>query len=119
MLQFNRKSTKGILLAAAVASLGHVALGATATWVGNTDGSWLTGSNWTGGGGTAGAAAATDLLFFGAAGTAGSSLSNNFAADTSFSGITFGPAAGAYTLGGNRILLTGDITDNSTAAQSI
>jgi hypothetical protein len=44
---------------------------------------------------------------------------NDFAADTSFSGITFAPAAARFSIGGNRILLRGDITDNATAAQAI
>ena len=64
---------------------------------------WSTSANWNA------AVAAGDSLTF--AGTARLAPANDFAAGTSFSGITFGSTAGAFTVAGNPIVLTGNITD--------
>jgi fibronectin-binding autotransporter adhesin len=86
---------------------------ATKTWNGlGGDDFWNTGANW---GGTAPVAA--DALVFD--GTTRLTPNNNIAANTSFAGITFNSIAGAFTLSGNAVLLGGDITDNSTNAQTI
>ena len=70
-------------LAAALA----LTLGARAandTWVGNISINWAD-SNWTGGNNPP---MASDFLFFGAAGPAGSILNNNLAVNLQFNGIT-------------------------------
>src|SRR6185503_12904475 len=100
-----------VLVAAVAAALASAQASAPAsTWTGNgVDDNFQTAANWDVAP-TAGAA----LTF---AGANRLTPNNNFAADTSFTGITFGPSAGAFTIGGNRILLNGDITDNAAAAQ--
>ena len=89
---------------------GTDALTAIKTWTGGSGGSnnWSSSNNW---GGT-GAPAAGDSLFFG--GSTRLTTTNDLTADTSFAGITFNSGAGAFTLGGNRITLGGDVTNNST-----
>ena len=67
----------------------------------------MTAGNW---GGTA--PMASDSLIFD--GIANTTTNNDFAANTQFNGITFAATAGAFTLGGNAVLLGGDINDNST-----
>src|SRR5882672_7965682 len=85
--------------------------GATETWTGGgSDGKWQTGGNWLGGT----PPATGDSLFF--SGTIRLANTNNIAAGTIFSGITFNvPAgnspAGAFSLAGNSIALGGDIAD--------
>jgi fibronectin-binding autotransporter adhesin len=78
------------------------------TWTGGgLDNNWMTAGNW---GGTA--PMASDSLIFD--GIANTTTNNDFATNTQFSGITFAATAGAFTLGGNAVLLGGDINDNST-----
>ena len=94
---------------------GTDALTAIKTWTGGSGGSnnWSSSNNW---GGT-GAPAAGDSLFFG--GSTRLTNTNDLTADTSFAGITFNSGAGAFTLGGNRITLGGDVTNSSTNLQTI
>lgn len=78
-----------------------------------TDAKWSRTDNW-----DLGRAPTTDdALFF--AGTTRLSTTNDIAADTSFASITFNSGAGAFTLAGNRITLTGAITNNASNAQTI
>lgn len=80
---------------------------------GGSDNNWTTAENWV-----------SDVVP-----AAGSALqfdgvtrlfpNNNFAADTSFASITFNSGAGAFTLGGNRITLTGGIINNSANLETI
>jgi len=88
------------------------------TWLGNTDKNWATAANWSpavnappiGG----------DWLFFGAAGSSGTTLTNNLANGTSLNGITFNSGASSFSLvGTNPIVLAGGITNSSTSAQTI
>ena len=89
------------------------ALAASKTWNGGGgNNNWSTGANW---GGTA--PAAGDSLFFG--GSTRLTNTNNLTADLSFAGITFNSGAGAFTLGGARITLGGDVTNSSTNLQTI
>jgi autotransporter-associated beta strand protein len=44
---------------------------------------------------------------------------NDFAANKQFKGIAFQASAGAFTLTGNAVNLTGDVTNSSTATQTI
>ena len=82
------------------------------TWAGGgADSNWQTAANWnllpvTG-----------DSLVF--SGTNRLSNTNNFPANTSFRDLTFGSGAGAFTLGGNAITLTKDISNNGTNTQTV
>src|SRR3954452_3458691 len=99
-----------VVVAAALVSLQSVSQ--ASTWTGNgADNNFQTAANW-----DAAPSAGAVLAF---AGANRLNPNNNFAADTSFGGITFAPSAGAFTIGGNRILLGGDVNDNATAAQTI
>ena len=60
--------------------------------------------------------AGDDLIF---AGSVRLTPNNNFAADTSFASITFAVGASAFILAGNRITLTGNITNSSSNAQTL
>lgn len=78
---------------------------------GGADGNWQTAADWNtlpAGGHTLAFAATTRL-----------SNTNNFPANTSFAGVMFNAGAGAFTLGGNAITLTGDVTNNVTYPQTI
>ena len=76
------------------------------TWVGlGPDRNWTTGANWLGGV----PPNPGDSLFFG--GTVHTGTTNNFS-NTSFNNITFNTPAGFFTLGGNQVPLTGNITNN-------
>jgi fibronectin-binding autotransporter adhesin len=87
-------------------SLDHV-------WTGEgNNNNWTTAANW--GGATP---QANDPLVFD--GTARLNNTNDFAAGVSFSGMTFNAGAGAFTLSGNSITLTGDIINNSSQTQTI
>jgi autotransporter-associated beta strand protein len=83
------------------------------TWTGspNRDGFWTNAANW---GGTA--PAPFDALFF--AGTNGLVSTNNITVTNSYSGLTFNPGSGPFTLTGTGIALTGGITNNSTKLQT-
>ena len=99
---------------AALAATSAPALAATSTWDGGgSDGNWNTAANWAGDT----APLASDLLQFGD--TANLLTNNDFAVNTPFGGISFLAGAGSFTLGGNGILLTGDIVNNSGVAQTI
>ena len=88
----------------------------TVTWVGNTDANLSTASNWSGGA----APESGDAWEFGAAGSAGYTLTNDYAYGTNNSGITFTEdAAGSYTISGNWTKQTGDIVNNSSYPQTI
>lgn len=90
------------------------------TWDGGANG-----DNWSGNGGNGNnnwdgnnsAVAANDDLIF--SGTVRLTPNNNTAADTSYASITFNNTAGAFTLGGNRITLGGNVTNNDTDLQTI
>ena len=85
----------------------------TSTWNGGgSNVSWTTGANW---GGTA--PSAGNALVFG--GPTRLANTNDYAAATSFNGITFDNTAGVFVLGGNQIRLTGAITNNDADTQTI
>jgi len=90
---------------------------ANKTWDGdgNPDFNWLTGANWN----SNTAPVANDGLFF--AGTTGLLNTNNFAAGTSFAGLTFNTNAGAFVLSGNSVTLgTGaGIANSSSNTQTV
>ena len=103
-------------LAACALVLPQAAFGADRTWDGggilNFNYNWANNSNWVGG-----AISPLDSLLFG--GTKGLTNNNNTAAGTQYNGITFKWGAGAFILGGNSIKLGGNVTNNSTATQTI
>src|SRR5262245_1678573 len=76
-------------------------LAASDTWTGGggTD-NWSDGANWN----PAAAPSANDLLFFG--GSTRLTPNNNLTAGTIFNNIVFNSGAGAFTIGGNAIVLT-------------
>ncbi len=83
------------------------------TWTGGgANDNWTTGANW---GGTA--PVAGNGLIFG--GTTRLGPVNDFAADTAFAGITFNNTAGAFVLTGNRITLTGNVTNSDADLQTL
>ncbi|EDY17940.1 autotransporter-associated beta strand repeat protein [Chthoniobacter flavus Ellin428] len=82
------------------------------TWVGGgADGNWQTAANW-----NTPSAAGHTLSF---AGTTRLSNTNNFPTNTSFADLMFNAGAGAFTLTGNAITLTGNITNNVTYPQTV
>jgi fibronectin-binding autotransporter adhesin len=101
-------------LAAFAVALPQVAFGADRTWTGGglLNNNWSN-NNWAGSGGIS----PLDSLFFG--GTSGLTNNNNTAAGTQYNGLTFNSGAGAFVLGGNWIKLGGNVTNNSTATQTI
>ena len=112
-----RRRCKAILLAASAISLiqARSSTAATFTWTGGgANASWTTPANW---GGVAPVGDGTDVLIFDGANTLANV--NNFPAATPFNGVTFASTAGAFTLSGNGISLSGDIADNSASTQII
>ncbi len=110
-------TTRTLLLAAAAASvigITHSAEGSSATWSAAPAGSSWNAPNWVGGSGALGQAAPGDSLFFGASTV--TSLTNDFAAGTTFAGLAFNSGASAFTLGGNDITLSGPLAVNSGSA---
>jgi autotransporter-associated beta strand protein len=82
------------------------------TWLGaSADANWQTSGNWVE------LPAAGDPLFFD--GSLQLSNTNNYANGTQFGGITFNSTAGAFTLNGSAINLTGNIVNNSGTAQTV
>ncbi len=104
-----------VACAAALLATHFQAHAASDTWVGDASVNW-TGANWTGGNNPP---LAGDALFFGEAGSSGTTLVNGFLSGTSFSGITFNSGASAYTMSPNWTRLTGDIVNNSSVAQTL
>ena len=92
---------------------GAAAPAAIRTWTGGAgNNSWTSSANW---GGTA--PVAGDALVF--SGTTRLTPSNNFAAGTSFAGITFNSTSGIFTLYGNSVALTAEVANNSTNLQTL
>jgi autotransporter-associated beta strand protein len=82
------------------------------TWTGGgADNNWQTSANW-----TALPTAGDSLIFAGAARLANT---NNFPANTSFKDVAFSSGAGAFTLSGNAITLTKDVTNNGSSTQTV
>ena len=82
------------------------------TWNGGgAQATWSTAGNWDL------APSSTYGLRFAAAN--GGTPSNDFSAGTQFNGIEFYPGAGAFTLGGNRVLLEGDVRNSSSTTQTV
>src|SRR5204863_864107 len=106
-------ATLAVVLASAM-TFSHRLEAANRTWDGGgSDSNWTNPVNWDG---NLTAPVASDALVFG--GTVRLTPNNDNAADTAFGPITFNAGSGAFVLGGNRILLSGDIIDNATAAQN-
>ncbi len=108
-----RSLTRWLPLLACLALL-PVASAATVTWSGlGGDDMWSTGGNWVGG---VAPSAGDDLVF---AGTTRLTPTSDYGNATSFATITFDNTAGAFTIGGNRIAITGAITNDSTATETL
>lgn len=82
-------------------------------WLGNTDATFGTLTNWTGSVTPNG-----NTPVFGAAGTSGTTLNNDIVGAT-YNGITYNAGASAFTIGGNSFTLGGNITNNSSSLQTI
>ena len=105
-----------LLLAAATLVAASTAFAAgTDTWAGNTSATWSTAANWTGANTPP---ISGDDLVFGAAGTSGLTLTDDLAS-LGINSLTFNSGAGAFVIGGNAFSLAGNITDNSTALESL
>src|SRR4051812_19472016 len=103
-MKYSGRVTRSLLLfSVATFSVVQLAAAANDTWTGGnsaTDNNWTDGVNW---GGTA--PLAGDSLFFD--GNAGVINTNNYPAGTFFNGITFNPAASAFTIYGSNTVLSG------------
>src|SRR5215469_6765313 len=108
-----RMKSKVLIALTACGMFEMQALANNDAWVGNTSINWNTAANWS----PAAVPAAGDDLFFGIAGSAGSNLTNDIAAGTSFAGITFSSGASAYFIIGNSVGITGGITNSSGGAE--
>jgi len=87
---------------------------ATATWNGlGASDNFSDAMNWVGG---QAPGAGSHLIF---AGVTRLTPNNNAPIDTEFASITFTNTAGAFTIGGNRIKLAGNITNNGASAQTL
>jgi fibronectin-binding autotransporter adhesin len=100
------------LAAATIVAASSAITANAATWSGASTANFNNAGNWdtlplTG-----------DSLVFNAAGASGTTLNNDFTGFT-FGTITFGAAAPAYTIGGNAFTLTGGVTNNSAATETI
>jgi len=87
----------------------HQQASGTATWLGNASSSWNNAANW---GGTL--PASSDALVFGVAGTAGTTLNNDITGQT-ITSLTINSGGAAWTMGGNAVTLTGNVSNNSTS----
>ncbi|CAN5376504.1 hypothetical protein BH09VER1_BH09VER1_06450 [soil metagenome] len=85
--------------------------GVSGTWASSGDGSWETGASWQEG---TQPAAGANILFGQSTATTVSTTQNQ-----SIGSLTFTSTASAYTLTGNSIILSGDLTNSSTNAQTI
>jgi autotransporter-associated beta strand protein len=109
----------GTVLSAHSIVVDTLLIGSTITsayWTGGSDPAdpyWKNPSNWVGTAPQPG-----DVLNFGQAGTLSVDNSNNFTANTQFSGIAFWGNS-PFKLEGNRIALTGNIVNNSLQPQTI
>ena len=93
--------------------LPNAAQAAADTWVGNTSGNWG-GANWTGGNNPP---VNGDSLIFGAAGSAGSLLTNNLSSLGVNNICINGP--GAFTMGGNSLTLTNGLNDAASVNETV
>ncbi len=121
-----KKSERAVAAAVAFAAIGAMgvsarnAQAANDKWVGNTSANWADLANWTN------PPATGDTLEFGAAGSSGTTLSDNLMTPGTFNigSVTFDAGAPAYvinpaTAGTNGFTLTGGITNSSTNLQTI
>jgi autotransporter-associated beta strand protein len=82
------------------------------TWTGGgTDNNWQSAANWNT------SPVAGDTLTF--AGSTRLSNTNNYPANTSFRDLIFSSGAGAFTLAGNTVALTGNVANNSASTQTV
>jgi autotransporter-associated beta strand protein len=87
---------------------------ATVTWAGlGANGLWSSVDNWVS---RVPPVAGDSVVFDGGAGV---NPTNDLAAGTMISGITFSPTASGFTLGGNGVTLGGDVVDRSAEAQAV
>ncbi|MEN8862379.1 MAG: autotransporter-associated beta strand repeat-containing protein [Lentimonas sp.] len=87
----------------------------SATWDGDTDVNWATDANWLS---DLAPIALNELIF---SGTTNAATNNDLTAGTEFNGLTFANTADteSFSLGGNSIILGGDIASSAAASGSI
>ena len=116
-MKINQGNLVKLMVVAALA-LGALSCGAMAqsvTWTGTGAGvGWSDSNNWLTSGTTPNEG---DQLVFG--GVVGLSSSNDVSDNFTYSSITFNSGAGAFTLTGSSVGLTGGITNNSANAQTL
>ncbi len=109
--RFHRGGIAGAIAVAALFS--GQAFAATDTWTGGgADNNWSTAGNW---GGTG--PVVLDSLTF--AGSTRLIPNNNFSNGTSFTNISFNAGAGTFSITGNRVVLVGNVTNNSSTLQTL
>jgi fibronectin-binding autotransporter adhesin len=100
------KRTLAAAVLSAASLLGNAAQAATDTWVGNTNASWATGSNWS----PSAVPSNGDTLVFGVQGSAGVALTDNTGTltvgNTNTDGIDFNLNAAAYSVANSTSTLT-------------
>jgi len=104
------KTKSSLLIVALLMASLPASYAATSTWSGlGGDNNWNTAGNW-----NALPVPPSDNLIF--TGTTQTTTNNNFAADSTFTGINFNNTStgGSFTLAGNRISLVGHITTTGT-----
>jgi fibronectin-binding autotransporter adhesin len=94
-LEFGARSLAAVMVIFALFGFNPQTLAASSTWIGNTSANWLD-SNWAGDN----PPVTGDSLVFGAAGTFGSTLTDNLMTPGAYTigGITFSGGASAYTI---------------------
>ena len=109
------------IIVLAVLALGRAARAATVTWLGNTSANWADSANWW----NNTLPVTSNSLDFGAAGAAGSTLTDNLMTPGTFSvaGITFNSGAAAFIISpstsANGFTLFGSITNYGTSLETI
>ena len=108
-----------VLVGAAMCGAPAPLRAATLLWVGDVDAAWNTNSsgntNWSA---DALPAASGDTFTFGSAGTSGTNLNNDIVG-LAVAGLTFNAGADAFTLTGNALTLSGSLTNNSSALETL
>jgi fibronectin-binding autotransporter adhesin len=105
-----------VLVAAfAILVFAPCAYAANDLWVGNTSANWAD-LNWSSGNNPP---LTGDALLFGAAGSSGTTLNNNLAVNTTVNGLTYNTGGAGFITNGNQIFLVSNITNNSTALQTL
>jgi len=118
----NHSQNHSVTLSRWLASLALMTAGTTAlqagsdTWSGlGADNNWGTAGNWAVSSANQPPVSGDSLIFSGSTQT----TANNNLSAFSFGGLTFSPVAGAFSLTGNALTLTGSLLDNSPSQETV